>query len=169
MDFQKQKNSTKNNTYSLRLQISATSGSMQPIIAPKAYVIINVSPRQRYTIGDVVAYIGPGGTIVVHRIVLSESKGLNRQQFILRGDKNRRTDRPVVTAQIIGKVLGVNCEKYFIDFTAPISVRIGHYISFCGRTITAHHELYFVGSLIINLLSHINIWYFKRTNLYHSQ
>ena len=76
---------------------------MAPAIPPGSLIAV-VPLRGEPQPGDVVAYRGDGGRVIVHRVLRREGSGI-----VTRGDANDRDDPvPVSPAELIGRVCRVS-------------------------------------------------------------
>jgi signal peptidase len=76
------------------------SGSMEPTIATGGIVIVDRSARSP-TIGAIVSFREPDGSVVTHRVV-----GIKVGQFVTRGDANRSDDAlPRPATSVYGTVM----------------------------------------------------------------
>jgi hypothetical protein len=75
------------------LWLPVEGGSMRPTITPPAEV--QVAARDRPRLGEIWAFVGPDGSIVVHRY---ERRSADR--FVFHGDAFARSD-PAVTADVL--------------------------------------------------------------------
>ncbi len=85
---------------------------MVPSLYPGDLVI--TKPAENYHVGDIVAYIAPGGYVIIHRIV----GRVNSTCYITKGDANPVPDPWIVCKNnIVGKViLRIPLLGYVLDF-----------------------------------------------------
>lgn len=80
------------------------TGSMEPVIEPGDLVVIAPASPGSLHRGDIVAYVGYDGSLVVHRLV-----GFERRGALLllhtKGDANPAEDRPFPESRLVGKVV----------------------------------------------------------------
>jgi signal peptidase len=87
--------------------LSVQSGSMEPAINTGALVFVKNTPAPELKKGQVVTYrsvVEPGKTIT-HRLVDIKKPSDGPTQYIMKGDANQTTDRPVYGDQMVGKVM----------------------------------------------------------------
>ena len=72
--------------------------SMGPGLAPGMRIRIDMSPRDHYPLGGVVAFVG-GNRLIVHRLVHQGA-----EYVLTRGDARLAPDAPVKREQIVGLV-----------------------------------------------------------------
>jgi hypothetical protein len=86
------------------LWLPVDGGSMRPTIAPPAEV--RVVARHRPRLGEVWAFVGPDGTIVVHRYERRSGDG-----FVFHGDAFARADPAVTSDVLIGRAVAVRAHR----------------------------------------------------------
>ncbi len=77
------------------------TGSMKPHINPGDLVLIGPGHTK---IGEIIAYIGPGRSIVVHRVIDILHSG-SHATIITKGDANTVADPPVSSSQVLGRLI----------------------------------------------------------------
>jgi len=82
------------------LWLAVEGRSMWPTIRPPARVQLAAAPRPR--VGEVWAFVDPGGAIVVHRCDRRTGAG-----YVFRGDGLRRADPWVPAERVVGRVVAV--------------------------------------------------------------
>jgi hypothetical protein len=82
------------------LWLAVDGVSMRPTIAPPAEV--RVVARTRPRLGEVWAFAGPDGTVVVHRYERCSGEG-----FVFRGDGRAAADPDVTADVLIGRAVAV--------------------------------------------------------------
>jgi len=80
------------------------TGSMEPSIHPGDLVVIAPAEPEDLVPGDVVAYIGEDGSLVVHRLVAVTREG-GRLVLMTKGDANPATDPPFTEERLVGKIV----------------------------------------------------------------
>ena len=77
--------------------LSVVSGSMEPNLHVGDLLVM---AKADYQVGDIAAYLRPGGILIIHRIIEISPEG-----YTFKGDHNNAPDPQVVAPQqIIGKV-----------------------------------------------------------------
>lgn len=135
------------------MQITVKGGSMEPLIKSGANISLDISSKQTYKTGDIVAYIGYGNNIVVHRVLLAELASCGNQQYLLKGDHNSGTDRRIGARHLLGKVQKIVHPSYAIDLNTPLSYYSAHIIAYCGRITSEHRWFYAIERIVIFCLS----------------
>lgn len=134
------------------VEIKAHGGSMRPLISQDAMCKLDSTSRQIYRAGDIVAYIGYGGTVVIHRIIYTKSTSSGRH-YLLKGDHNSGLDRYVDENRLIGKVQKVIYPSFSIDLTTSWASFIAWLIARCERTTTGHRWFYAVERIAVFCLT----------------
>jgi len=103
------------------------SGSMSPTFNTGSVVIVKAIDPANIAVGDVVTFLGAGGTgtTITHRVIeIDSSDGLS---FTTKGDANNVADStPVNAERVIGKVqFSVPYIGYFLNFS---KTRLGLYL-----------------------------------------
>lgn len=104
-----------------------------PLIMSEATILLDTHSKQHYRVGDVVAYIGSGGSSTVHRIIFSMTTASGHRRYLLKGDHNCGSDGFIDAQYIFGKVQKVVYLSYEIDLTTPLSLYASKLIARCGR------------------------------------
>lgn len=86
------------------LWIDVTGGSMRPTLVPPARVAVEAAARPRP--GEVWAFVGVGGAVLVHRYLRRQRDGA----LVFRGDAVGYEDDPVDRTQLVGRVRQVERE-----------------------------------------------------------
>ncbi len=77
------------------------TGSMKPHINPGDVVFIGPGQAK---VGEVIAYVGPGRSVVVHRVIdIIQSNG--HTSIITKGDANSVADPPVSPSHVLGRLI----------------------------------------------------------------
>lgn len=77
--------------------LEVISGSMEPTIHVGDLIIINKN-EETYNENDIVTFYDQEGSFVTHRII-----SINKEEMITKGDNNNSEDKPLPTANIVGK------------------------------------------------------------------
>jgi len=80
------------------------TGSMEPAIRPGDLVLIAPADPSSLRLGDVVAYVGLDGSLVVHRLVGVSGSG-GKILLYAKGDANKATDPPFTPDRLVGRVV----------------------------------------------------------------
>jgi signal peptidase I len=89
----------------LSVRFRACGDSMSPTILNGDIITVAPVALDDVATGDILLY-RDGDRVLAHRLVGLTAPG-HECQFRLRGDANIRCDRPVVTAQIVGRVAAI--------------------------------------------------------------
>jgi hypothetical protein len=81
--------------------LDVSGSSMFPTIEPPGRVLVRAAAQPRP--GEVWAFIGRNGELLVHRHVRQRRGG-----HLFRGDNRQHDDAPVEAAQLVGRVLAVH-------------------------------------------------------------
>jgi len=87
--------------------------SMGPGLAPGMRIRIDMSPRDHYPLGGVVAFVG-GNRLIVHRLVHQGA-----EYVLTRGDARLAPDAPVKREQIVGLVTAAGNQGEWRDVVTP--------------------------------------------------
>ena len=129
--------------------IKAKKGdSMTPLITLEARISLDTRPEQHYKAGDIVAYIGYGGRITLHRIIFSTVTVSGKRYYILKGDHNRRADRYIDEQYVFGRAQKIIYPSYDIDLTTPLSSCTAKVITHCGRVTILYHRFYVLERIV---------------------
>ncbi len=87
--------------------LTVLSGSMEPVLSPGDLVVTQPVDANEIAIGDVVTFqpVSDDPTLVTHRIVSVQHGSDGTTGFITRGDANGTDDDPIVTDQVVGRVI----------------------------------------------------------------
>ena len=151
------------------MQTIARTGSMMPLIAPGAKIILDMSPKQSYKAGDIAAYLGYGGNIVVHRILGAALTPSGRKQYLLKGDHNKGLDRYIDEKHLLGKVQKIVYPSYDIDLATFLSSSVAPLIAYCGTITSAHRWFYTVERITVSCLTLILILWARWKFLYRGK
>jgi hypothetical protein len=89
--------------------------SMGSVLPPGSRILIDMSPRGEWPVGEVVAFVG-GDQVVVHRVV-----HLGRNHVLTRGDARLAPDTPLKPEQILGPVSAVAGEGGWVPLPPQAS------------------------------------------------
>lgn len=106
--------------------LTVLTGSMEPTYSP-GDMVVSV-PQDSYAIGDAITFQPVSGdpTLITHRIIAAQN-GPEGTGYITRGDANGADDKPIVAAQVMGKVV----------YSVP-------YIGHAAQALGAHRDLLLV-------------------------
>lgn len=144
------------------METTAKGDSMTPFIESGARIILDMSPKHVYRTGDIVAYIGSKGSLVVHRIIYLPSSSSVRGTYMLKGDHNKGADRYVYPRRIVGKVQRIVYPSYTIDVSTPFPALAGRLIAYFGKITSARPWFYGAERLVTRAFAFI-IVNFRRT------
>lgn len=87
--------------------LAVLTGSMEPVYKPGDLVNSQQTPPNEIRIGDVITFQPKSGdpTLITHRVIAKEVDGDGVASITTRGDANGAADKPVVPAQVKGKVI----------------------------------------------------------------
>ncbi len=134
-------------------EIKAHGDSMAPLISNDAMLVLDPSAPHTYKDGEVVAYVGYKGRIVVHRILRRMPGSPTR--LLLKGDHNYGADRVIEARQVLGKVRLIRYPSFVIDMDSPAAPVLGRCISLLGRMTLKYPSFRYLGQRVIAVLSHI--------------
>ena len=115
----------------VRLRVFGTS--MVPSIIPGDLVLVRSAGLQEIFPGEVVLYMRSGRFFVhrvVERILIAGEDSLGESHLITRGDRLRRTDAPVSSAELLGRVVSIERDSRKVEIAASdSSLLIGRLLS----------------------------------------
>jgi hypothetical protein len=92
--------------------------SMGRTIPPGSRIRFDLADRDRYAVGDVLAFVA-AGKVVVHRLVYRGRRGAARDQLLTRGDAALVPDQPLTTDRILGPVTAILRADAWIPLDRP--------------------------------------------------
>lgn len=96
------------------LRFKARGGSMSPFI--RNGDIVEVVPvKGKINLGDVVLYRSSHGNSIIHRVI---QRG--KESIITKGDSSSSSDQPVLSKQVLGRVVSVEKNGWRIRLDSPI-------------------------------------------------
>jgi signal peptidase I len=109
----------------VRLRVFGTS--MVPTILPGDLVSIHRACLNDISPGEIVLFLQMG-RLFVHRVVdrkvITAASGPEEQCLITRGDRQRHTDPPVSSTELVGRVVSVERENRKVELPANGSNRL---------------------------------------------
>lgn len=84
------------------LRLVARGGSMRPWIPPGSRLLVRPAAAAALAVGDVVLGELAPGRLVVHRLLVRP--GPDGRPARTKGDRNPRADRPLASAELLGRV-----------------------------------------------------------------
>lgn len=86
----------------LSLRVRVTGASMLPLLKGGELLLVEPVPA-RVRIGDLLVFVGPGGRLVVHRLVRRLGRG-RAMRLQMQGDGCPKPDDPVPPEAVLGRV-----------------------------------------------------------------
>ena len=96
------------------LRFKAKGGSMSPFIQ-NGDVVEVVPLRGKINLGDVVLYCSSYGSPVIHRVIRKDKRNL-----IIKGDSALNSDQPVLSKQVLGRVMVVEKNGWHLRLDSPM-------------------------------------------------
>ncbi len=96
------------------LRFKAKGGSMSPFIR-NGDVVEVVPSKGKINLGDVVFYCSSYGNPVVHRVIQR-----NKESIITKGDSVPSSDEPILSEQVLGRVVAVEKNGWCIRLDRPM-------------------------------------------------
>jgi len=96
------------------LRFKAKGGSMSPFIR-NGDVVEVVPVKGRINLGDIILYHSSCGSPVIHRVIQR-----NKESIITKGDSVPSSDQPVLSRQVLGRVVSIEKNGWCIRLDRPM-------------------------------------------------
>lgn len=102
----------------LRLRVSGTS--MAPVIRPGDVLSVEAAGLEQLSAGEIVVFAREG-RLIAHRLV-ARTERAGADFLVTRGDRTRRNDAPVSSAELLGRVTRIERDGFMVRARSRLSL-----------------------------------------------